>query len=63
MVTRIERSSMFDMETTPAITTSTGVTMVTEMIEVGPMSHLKIGKLLLRMVAVLWCELRICYRR
>ena len=63
MVTTIVRGTMFEMETTTATKTSTGVTMVTEMIEVGPMSHLKIGKLLLRMVAVLWCELRICYRR
>ena len=40
------------------ITTSTGVIMVTEMIEVDPMFHLKIVKLLLGMVEVVWCELR-----
>ena len=41
---------MFEMATTTATTTSTGVTMVTDMIGVGPVFHLIIGKLLLEMV-------------
>ena len=49
---RIDRSSMFEMETINATTTSTGIIMVTEMIEVGPMFHLKIGKFLLGMMEV-----------
>ena len=57
-----ERAIMFEMETTTA-TTSIRVIMVTEMIKVGLMSLLKIGKLLLGMVEVLWCELKICYKR
>ena len=36
------------------------VTMVTEMIGMGPMSLLKIGKLLLGMVEIVCRELRIC---
>ena len=43
---------MFDMETTTATTTSSGVTLVKETIRVGPIFHLKIGKLLLGMVEV-----------
>lgn len=58
-----ERVTMFEMATITAKTTSTGVTMVIEMIGVGPMFHLKIGKLLLGMVEVVWRELRICCRR
>ena len=57
-----ERVTMFEMETTTA-TTSTGVTIVTETIEVGPMFHLKIGKFLLGTVEVVWRELRICCKR
>ena len=56
----IESASIFEMETTTETITSTGVTMVTKMIEVGPMFILKIGKLLLEMVEVVWCELKIC---
>ena len=56
-----EGDNMFEMKTTTAIKNSTGVTMVTEMIEVGPMFHLKIGKFLLGMVEVVWHELKICY--
>ena len=37
--------------------------MVTEMIGVGPMFHLKIVKLLLGIVEVVWRELRICCRK
>ena len=44
MVTIIMRVIMSEMETTTAITTSTGVTMVTEM---SPMSLLKSVKLVL----------------
>ena len=51
---------MSKMETTTATTTSTGVTTVTEMIGIGPMSLLKIVKLLLGMVEIVWRELRIC---
>ena len=43
-----------------ATTTSTGVTMVEEMIGRGPMFLLKIVKLLLGMVEVVWRELGIC---
>ena len=57
-----ERVSMFEMETRIMTTTSTGVTMVTETIRVGPMFHLKIGKFLLGMVEVAWCESRISCR-
>ena len=60
---KIERAIMFDMEKTTTLTTSTGVNMITEMIKVGPMFHLKIGKLLLGMVEVVWRELRICCRK
>ena len=54
---------MFEMVTTTVTTTSIGVTMVTETIEVGAMFHLKIGKFLLGVVKVVWRELSICCRR
>ena len=60
MVTTTVRVIMSEMETTTVTTTSTGVTMVTEMIGMGPMSLLKIVKLLLGMVEIVWRELRIC---
>ena len=60
MVTISVRVIMFEMEITTTTTTSTGVTMVTEMIGMGPMFLLKIVKLLLGMVEVVWRELRIC---
>ena len=59
MVTITVRVIMSEMETSTATTTSTGVTMVEEMIGMGPMSVLKIMKLLLGMVEVVWHELRI----
>ena len=58
----IERAFMFEMETTTATTTSTEVPLVIETIEVGPMFCLKIGKLLLGMVDIVWHKLRICCR-
>ena len=51
---------MFEIRTTTATKSSTGVTTVTEMIGMGPISRLKIMKLLLGMVEVVWRELRIC---
>ena len=54
------RVNMSENETTAATTTSTRVTTVTEMIGMGPMSLLKIVKLLLGMVEIVWRELRIC---
>ena len=60
MVTIIVRVIMSEMETTTATTTSAGVTTITEMIGMGPMSLLKIVKLLLGMVEIVWRELRIC---
>ena len=59
MVTITMRVITSEMETTTATTTSTGVTTVTEMIGMGPMSLLKIVKLLLGMVEIVWHELRI----
>ena len=47
-----ERDIMFEMETTTVTTTSTGVTMITETIKVGPMFHLKIGMFLLGIIEV-----------
>ena len=60
MVTINVRVMIFEMKITTAKTTSTGVTMVIEMIGMGPMFLLKIVKLLLGMVEVVWSELRIC---
>ena len=59
MVTTIMRVIMYEMENTIATTTSTGVAMVTEMTEMDLMFLLKIVKLLLGMVEVVWRELRI----
>ena len=47
---------MSEMETLTATTTSTGVTMVIEMIGMGPMFLLKIVKLLLGMVKVVLAQ-------
>ena len=60
MVTKTVRVIIFEMETTDAKTTSVGVTTITEMIGRGPMSPLKIVKLLLGMVERVWREMRIC---
>ena len=65
MVTIIVRVIMFEKKITTASRTtasrtSIGVTMVIEMIGMGPMFLLKIVKLLLEMVEVVWRELRIC---
>ena len=59
MVTITVRVIMSEMETTTATKTSTWVTTVTEMIGMGPMSLLKIVKLLLGMVEIVWRDLRI----
>ena len=60
MVTITVRVTMSKMETTTTTKTSTGVTTVTEMSGMGPMSLLKIVMLLLGMVEIVWRELRIC---
>ena len=60
MVSITVRVIMSEMETTTATTTSAGVTTVTEMIGMGPMSLLKIVKLLLGMVETVWRQLRTC---
>ena len=60
MVTITVRVIMYEIDVTTARTTSTGVTMVAEMIVTGPMFLLKIVKLLLGMVEVVWRELRKC---
>ena len=48
------------MVTTTATTTLTGVTVLIEMTGMCPISLLKIVKLLLGMVEIVWRELRIC---
>ena len=58
-----EMVNMFKMETTTMTTTSTRVSMVTEMIKMGLMFHLKIGKFLLEMVEVVWRKLRTFSKR
>ena len=63
MVNITVRFIMSEMETTTTTTTSTGVTMVTEMIGMGPISRLKIVKLLLGIVEIVWHELRICCKK
>ena len=60
MVNTTVRVIMSDMETTIVTTTLTGVTMLIETTGMGPMSLLKIVKLLLGMVEIVWRELRIC---
>ena len=60
MVKITVRFIIFEKEITTATTTSTGVIMVTETIEMSPMFLLKNVKLLLGMVEVVWSDLRIC---
>ena len=60
MVTTIVTVIMSELETTIAKTTLTGVTMLKETTGMGSMSLLKIVKLLLGMVEIVWRELRIC---
>ena len=60
MVIIIVRVIMSEMETTIATTTLTEVTMLIKTTGMGPMSLLKIVKLLLRIVEIEWRELRIC---
>ena len=60
MVTITVRIIISEMDITTATTTSIGVTMV---IEMDPMFLLKIVKLLLGMVEIVWCELRICCKK
>ena len=60
METTTVRVIMSEMETTTMTTTLTEVTMQTEMTGMGPMSLLKIVKLLLGMVEIVWRKLRIC---
>ena len=52
MVTTTVRVIMSEMETTTGTTTLTGVTMLIETTRMGPMSLLKIVKLLLGMVEI-----------
>ena len=59
MVTITMRVIMSEMETTTATTTSTRV-VGNRMIGIVPMSLLKIVKLILGMVEIVWRELRIC---
>ena len=59
-VTTTVRVIMSEMETTTATTTLIGVTMLIETTGMGPMSLLKIVKLLLGMMKIVWRELRIC---
>ena len=63
MVTTTVRVIMSEMETTTATTTLTGVTMLIETAGMGPMSLLKIVKLLQEMVEIVWRESRICCKK
>ena len=63
MVTTTVRVIMSEIETTTATTTSAGVTTATEIIGIGPMSILKIVKLHLGMVEIVWFELMICFTK
>ena len=57
---KVKGTKVGTMVTTTATTISTGVTMVIETTGVDPMFLLKIVKLLLGMVEIVWRELRIC---
>ena len=63
MVTTTVRVIMSVIETTTVTKTLTGVTMLIETTGFGPMSLLKIVKLLLGMVEIVWRELRICCKK
>ena len=63
MVTTIERVNMFYMGIITATTFSIGVTMVIEMIRVGPIFPHRIGKFLLRVGEVVRRKLKIFYKR
>lgn len=63
MTITIKRVNVSEIRTTTTKTTSIGTTMLTEMKRVIHMVHLKIGKLHLRMVEVIWSGLRMCCRR
>ena len=60
MVTTTVSVIMSDMESKTMTTTLTGVTMLIEMTGMGPMSLLKIVKLLQGMVEIVCRELGIC---
>ena len=60
MVTTTVRVIMSKMETTTATKNLAGVTMLIEMTGMGHMSLLKIVKLFLGIVEIVWRELRIC---
>ena len=60
IVTTIVRVIVSEMETKTTTTTLIGVTMLIETTGMGPMSLLKIVKLLLGIVEIVWRELRIC---
>ena len=59
MVIITVRVIMSEIGITTVTTTSTGVTMITKMIGVDSMFNLKIMKVLLGMVEVVWRELKI----
>ena len=60
IITITVRVIIFEKEIITATTTSAGVTMVIEMIGMGPKFLLKNVTLLIWMVEVVWRELRIC---
>ena len=60
MVTTTVRVIMSEMETTTATTSLTGVTLLIETTGMGPMSLLKIVKLLIATVELVWRVLKIC---
>ena len=63
MVITTKRVNMSEIGTTIATTTSTGTTKAAGMNEIVHMFHLKIRKLYLGMVVVVWHWLRIFYRK
>ena len=56
----IDKAIMFEIETTNSSKTSTRVTIVRQIINVGSMFRLKMEKLLLGIMEVVWRELKIC---